>query len=444
MKREETWPHNLSALSVPLPQRNSPSFALIFLVLALVIGAGLFYYQRQLEEGLAVTGLNTQVSWGIYIVNFIFCIGLSAGGIAVSGLVHAFRIRELKPVALIAEILALTFLLMAAVSIILDLGHPERALFVLIHANPWSPLVWDATVINLYLFLCVALLWCSLRSDLAKLPPYIRLGRFLSWVAGSQTEEAREKNARLLRRLAVLSIPTALALHSVTAWILGLAKGQPGWNTAILAPLFIASALVSGIGVVILGAGVARRFFGMPLPKEVFETLGRYLFFLLPVLIYFLFSEFLTISYTGELSHQGVMEEILWGRFSGFFWFDMMVGILLPFFILAFFRTSMWAIQTASLLAVVGVLTERINILLPSLMRVDSLHGGATYVPSFPELMMVAAVYAMGLLFFCGFGYILGNLQEREQQVDALQGATSEFAPGNAALTLSSWAEKSR
>jgi hypothetical protein len=77
-------------------------------------------------------------------------------------------------------------------------------------------------------------------------------------------------------------------------------------------------------------------------------------------------------------------------------------------------------------------------------MRVDSLHGGATYVPSFPELMMVAAVYAMGLLFFCGFGCILGNLQEREQQADALQGATSEFAPGNATLTLSSWAEKSR
>ena len=74
MKREETWPHHLRALSVPLPQRNSPSFALIFLVLALVIGAGLFYYQRQLEEGLVVTGLNTQVSWGIYIVNFIFAL----------------------------------------------------------------------------------------------------------------------------------------------------------------------------------------------------------------------------------------------------------------------------------------------------------------------------------------------------------------------------------
>ena len=165
MKREETWPH-IRALSAPLPQRNSPFFGLVFLLLALVIGAGLFYYQRQLDEGLVVTGLNTQVSWGIYIVNFIFCIGLSAGGIAVSGLVHAFRIRELKPVALIAEILALSFLLMDAVSIILDLGHPERALFVLLYANPWSPLVWDATVITLYLLLCVccsgaacALIW---------------------------------------------------------------------------------------------------------------------------------------------------------------------------------------------------------------------------------------------------------------------------------------------
>ncbi len=428
MKREELWSQHMSSLSVTLPRRNTPSLALVFLILALVMGAGLFFYQRQLEEGLGVTGLNTQVSWGIYIVNFIFCIGLSAGGIAVSGLVHAFRIRELKPVALIGEILALSFLLMAAVSILLDLGHPERALFVLLHANPWSPLVWDATVITLYLLLCVALLWCSLRSDLEKVPSYVRLGPFLRWVAGSQTEEARERNQRLLRRLAILSIPAALALHSVTAWILGLAKGQPGWNTAILAPLFIASALVSGIGVVILGAGVVRRFFGVPLPREVFETLGRYLFFLLPVLIYFLFSEFLTISYTGELSHQGIMEEILWGRFSGFFWFDMLVGILIPFFLLAFFRLSQWAIQTASLLAVVGVLTERINILLPSLMRVDSLHGEATYLPSLPEITMVAAVYAMGLLFFCSFGKTLGHIKGTEPQAERAQ-RTSEFAP---------------
>ncbi len=405
----------MSSLYVPSPQRNATPVTLSFLLLAMAMGVGLFYYQRQLEEGLVVTGLNTQVSWGIYIVNFIFCIGLSAGGIAVSGLVHAFRIRELKPVALIAEVLALSFLLMAAVSIILDLGRPERALFVLLHANPWSPLVWDATVITLYLVLCVALLWCSLRSDLGKVPAGVQLGPFLRWVAGPRTETAREKNQRLLRRLSILSIPSALALHSVTAWILGLAKGQPGWNTAILAPLFIASALVSGIGVVILGAGAARRFFGLPLPNEVFESLARYLFFLLPVLIYFLLNEFLTISYTGELSHQSVMQEILWGRFSGFFWFDMLVGILIPFLLLAAFRSSLWAIHTAAFLSVVGVLAERINILLPSLMRVDSLHGEATYAPSLPELIMVGAVYAMGLLFFCGFAYVLGNLEERPQ-----------------------------
>ena len=391
--------------------RGSRFSPLVFFLLALVIAAGLFFYQRQLGEGLGITGLNTQVTWGIYIVNFIFCVGLSAGGIAVSGLVHAFRIRQLKPVALVAEVLALSFLLMAALCIVLDMGHPERAFFILLHANLTSPLLWDASVVTVYMVLCVALLWSSLRSELQELPAQLALGRVLSWIAGPRNEQARLQNQRLLRRLSLVSIPGALALHSVTAWILGLAKGQPGWNTAILAPLFIASALVSGIGVVILGAGAARRFFGLPIPREVIMTLGRYLFLLLPVLIYLLFSEFLTVSYSGGLSHQRVMQEIIWGRFAKFFWFDMVVGIIVPFFLLGFFKKYPWAVHTASLLAVVGVLAERVNILLPSLMRFDPLHADARYLPSVPEITMVCAVYGLGLLVFCGFGYTLGRIE---------------------------------
>lgn len=395
--------------------KGSLSF-LIFFSLAAVVFAGLLFYERQLDQGLAVTGLNSQVTWGIYIVNFIFCIGLSAGGIVVSALVHAFRIQKLKPVALIAEILALSFLLMAATCIILDLGHPERAFFVLIHSNLRSPLLWDVTVISLYLVLCVALLWCSLRAELQELTGEVHLGRLLRWVLGQRTESARRRNAVRLSRLSMISIPAAIALHSVTAWILGLAKGQPGWNTAILAPLFIASALVSGIGAVILGAAFARRLFGVSLPREIIEALGRYLFFLLPLLIYLLLSEFLTISYTGGLSHQRVMEEIVFGRFSAFFWFDMIVGILVPFFLLGLWRRSAFAIELASLLAVVGVLAERVNILLPSLMRLDPLRGEAAYVPSTAEITMVAAVYAMGFLLFCFFAYAVGRLGKEKPE----------------------------
>jgi molybdopterin-containing oxidoreductase family membrane subunit len=415
-----SWPEGRSS--------NRPFPKFIFLLLVLVVVVGLIHYVGQLKTGLVVTGLNSQVTWGIYIVNFIFCVGLSAGGISVSALVHAFRIEKLKPVALIAEILSLSFLVMAAACIILDMGRPDRAFFVLLHANPRSPLVWDVTVINIYLILCLALLWCSLRSDLQRLSRHVEttprgvstsmahpyeLGRFLSWIAGEQTESVHQRNERLLQRLSYVSIPVALALHSVTAWILGLAKGQPGWNTAILAPLFIVSALVSGIGVVILGAGAVRRFFAVPLPNDVTETLGRYLFFLLPVLIYFLFSEFITISYTGGLSHQRVMQEIIWGRFSRFLWFDVLVGIAIPFLLLGFYGRSQWSIQTASFLAVVGVLAERVNILLPSLMRFDPLRGEVSYMPTVKELTMVAAVYAMGALVFCIFGYTLGRLEHK-------------------------------
>jgi molybdopterin-containing oxidoreductase family membrane subunit len=120
-------------------------------------------YSRQFIGGLGVTGLNQPVFWGVYIANFIFCVGLSAGGIAVSALVHLLDKTEMKPVAIMAEVMAITFLVLAAMFIVMDLGEPTRAFYVLLNANPTSPLLWDVSVISSYLILCVSLLYFSAR-----------------------------------------------------------------------------------------------------------------------------------------------------------------------------------------------------------------------------------------------------------------------------------------
>lgn len=405
------------AVRVPTPQpetQRAPD-ARTFRWLALVLGAlvfwALYMYSTQFVRGLGVTGLNKPVFWGIYIANFIFCVGLSAGGIAVSALVHLLEREDMKPVAIMAEVLATSFLILAAAFIIMDLGQPTRFFYVFLSPNFSSPLLWDVTVITSYLLLCLALLYFSARGQLLR---YRAQGRWRPFVRlftlghTSLSPRALRWDRRFLRTLAIISIPGAVALHSVTAWILGLVKGQPGWNTPILAPLFIASALVSGLAGVILAALAGRRLFKLEVSDEVVQTLARYLLALIPVLLYLLFSEFLTVGYSGTPVHLQVFREILFGRFARIFWFDIIVGVLIPLALLALpWTRTPRGIALACLLVIVGVFAERTYVLLPSLMRPSLVPGLVAYHPTTVEWSLMAGAYAVGLMVFLGIMDVL-------------------------------------
>ncbi len=380
--------------------------------LILLIGLGLYTYSLQFVKGLGVTGLNKPVFWGLYIANFIFCVGLSAGGIAVSALVHILNKEEMKPIAIIAEILSLSFLILAALFIVLDMGQPTRLLYVFRNANFSSPLLWDVTVINSYLILCAALLFFSARAQVVKAasghPARLMVVRVLTLGYTDVSEASLKWDRRILKTLAIVSIPGAVALHSVTAWILGLVKGQPGWNTPILAPLFISSALASGLAGVIVAVWAGRRLFKIHIEDKIIFQLGTFLFLSIPVLAYLLFTEFLTVGYSGSPTHIQVLEEILWGRFARIFWFDTIVGILIPFVLLGlpWTRTPGW-IVVASLLVIVGVFAERTYLLLPSLMRGGPLDMTNSYSPTNIEWTMMVAAYSAGLLLFLLAGRLI-------------------------------------
>lgn len=408
-----------------LARRRLPLWAAGVLALILAVGWAVYVYSLQFRQGLGITGLNRPVYWGLYIANFIFAVGLSAGGIAVSALVHLLEREDLKPVAILAEVLAICFLVLAALFILMDLGQPTRLFYVILYPHPSSPLLWDVIVITSYLLLCAALLYFSARVEVIR-----RRGgegrwrwavRVVTLGHTSLSARARKWDQWALRALAMVSIPGAVALHSVTAWILGLVKGQPGWNTPILAPLFVSSALVSGLAAVILAVVLGRRLFAVTVDDEAIQTLGRYLLFLLPVLLYLLFSEFLTVGYSGTPTHLEVFREVLWGRFAAIFWFDVVVGAVIPLVLLGLPATRTPAgIGLASFLVVVGVLAERTYLLLPSLMRPSPFGGGGTvYVPSAAEWSLVAGAYALGLLVFLAVTGLIFGVRAREARVAA-------------------------
>ena len=397
------------------------------LALGLLVAWAAYMYATQFANGLGVTGLNRPVFWGIYIANFIFCVGLSAGGIAVSALVHLLERQDMKPVAIMAEVMATSLLALAGTFIIIDLGQPTRLLFVFRSPNFSSPLLWDVTAISSYMLLCLALLYFSARSVLIEQRSRGKwrwLVRVFTLGHMSLSERARRWDHRLLRTLAIISIPGAVALHSVTAWILGLVKGQPGWNTPILAPLFIASALVSGLAGVLLAVIAGRKLFKLEVAQDVVLSLARYLLALIPVLAYLLFSEFLTVGYSGTPVHLQVLHEILFGRFARIFWFDIIVGVVIPVGLLGlpWTRNSTRAIALACGLVIVGVFAERTYVLLPSLMRPALGPGVAAYGPTAVEWSIMAGAYALGLLLFTAlmallFGFRFEGLPVRARYV---------------------------
>lgn len=321
--------------------RFGPIYVFAVVAAAAVAGYALFIWaDRQLRIGLGVTGMNAPMYWGAYIVNFVFFVGLSAGGIIVSGLVHALRMERYRPVARIAEVIAILCILMAAIFITTDIGRPDR-LWHLVRYGRWqSPLIWDVIIVNAYLLMALALGYFSTRADIVKcmraMPARAGLYRLLALGYTDDSPEALRRDQVILRVLAFASIPTAVLLHSITAWIMGLAKATPGWHTALLAPVFVGSALVSGLALVTFVSFASQRLFRSQVSDETVAALGRLILLAIPLLGYFLFSEFLTVVYAKEVSPNAFFTELIDGGYAIFFWFDLLVGLVTPLLMLGY------------------------------------------------------------------------------------------------------------
>ncbi len=379
-------------------ERLGPGYPVVVLGLLALVGWGAGVYgTRQWRIGLWVTGMNTPAYWGLYIVNFVFFIGLSAGGILVAALVHAAGIERFRPVARIAEILAISCLLLATVFVLLDLGRPDRVHHLLLYGRLGSPLVWDVVVITIYLTISMALGYFSTRADLVRcmhaLPRRRTLYRLLALGDTDLSPRALTRDRRILRVLALASIPAAVTLHSVTAWILGLVKARPGWHTALIAPLFVVSAMVSGLALVIVAVVVSRRAFRLAIEARVVRELGVLLAFLIPVLGYFLFAELLTVVYAGEPASLAVFREMMVGRYAPVFWFNLLVGLVLPLLVLLN-PPRRWVLAGSAVTTVA---------LVPLLQRLDVASPGWLPAPppqlglAVPGWVAYPALWALGL-----------------------------------------------
>lgn len=387
-------------------------------VLIIVMAAGIAAFAYQFANGLEVTGLRNTMMWGNYILFFMFFVGLSAGGLIVASAGRLFGVSAFKPITRLAVVEATVAVMLAGIFIVPDLGRPERVLNLVLHPNPTSPMVWDITIVVAYTLLSASYVWLYTREDLA---------RRKSWLAFGTGTTAREhaRDERIKAALAWVALPAAILLHSITAWIFGLQISRTFWYSAIMAPLFIASALVSGLSLVILLALLLRRFRRIDFDDRLVAYLGGLLAVFVVVEGFFVGSEFLTAAYPGVPEDLSPITRLLFGPYAPLFWTEVLVGLAIPFAILVVkaWRARPALVAAASVLGVFGIFVHRLNLLLNGLsyvpialppgVGIGTAQDGASfatyhwYVPTAIEWLIVLGVLAFGALLFTLAGIYL-------------------------------------
>jgi molybdopterin-containing oxidoreductase family membrane subunit len=366
-----------------------------------LMGLGFAAWLYQLGNGLTVTGMNNVVSWGLYIIAFMYFVGLSAGGLIMVAGAHLAGIQQFRPLARLAVILSGAAVVVAALFLLPDLGHPERAYHVLIGGQFYSPLVWDVIVISTFIIIAAVDLWLLSRPR--------------------QSEPA-------LTVIAIVSLPAAILLASVDAWIFGLLVARPFWNSPLLAPLFVSSALVSGLALLLVVTLTLRKLDVLKVEQEVLSLLAKLMAWFIAIDLFFLFAEVLTAITSNVSDHKDQTLLLLNGNLAPFFWPEVILGGVVPFTILALPQTRQRSglLAVAGALALGGILLKRINIMMASMsLPLIDLAPGQTigryvepghefwlrlgeYAPTWVEWSVAAGIVAFGaLLVTLGVRYLV-------------------------------------
>ena len=311
-------------------------------VLLVLIGWGAVMYIRQVFLGLGVTGMGRPVYWSLYIVDFVFFIGISHAGTLISAILRVTGAEWRRPITRVAEAITTFALIVGSLQILIDMGRIDRLPFTFIFGRLQSPIMWDIISVTLYLLGSVTYLYLPLMPDLAiirdNLPPGVpewrrKLYEILS-LGWRGTREQWVRLEKAIATMAVIIIPIAVSVHSIISWILATTL-QPGWHSTIFGPYFVIGAIFSGIGALFIAMTVIRKLLGLEkyIAEKQYRNLGFIFITMNAVWFYFTFAENLGIA-TGQQTYEmPILATKLWGEFAPSFWL-MVACMAVAFWIL--------------------------------------------------------------------------------------------------------------
>jgi Ni/Fe-hydrogenase subunit HybB-like protein len=284
-----------------------------------VILIGVLSYLRQLSVGLGVTGLSRDVTWGFYIAQFTFLVGVAASAVMVVLPYYLHDFKAFAKMTILGEFLAISAVIMCVLFIFVDMGQPGRVVNVLLYPTPHSLMFWDMTVLMGYLVLNVVISHVTLNAERSGVAP-----------------------PRWIRPVIILSIPWAISIHTVTAFLYSGLAARPFWMTAILAPRFLASAFASGPALLILMALMLRKLTGFDPGQRALGKLAVIAAYAMVANVFFILMEVFTAFYSNIPEHM-LHFRFLFGGLEG-------QATLVPW---------MWASATLAVLALVLLVNPR-------------------------------------------------------------------------------------
>ncbi|MDQ2179920.1 NrfD/PsrC family molybdoenzyme membrane anchor subunit [Marinifilum sp. D714] len=381
-----------------------------FLTVSLIIC--LYYYYQQLRNGLGVTGLHDYVSWGIYISNFVFFVATSLIGMLVSSVLGMMKVDWVRPVARIAELVAVAFAMVAGLIIITDMGRPDRLLNVFIHGRVQSPIVWDIAVVVTYVAISALLLYIPMLPDIAlcrdklnNVPKWQqKMYKSLSLGWNNTAKQFRLMN-RYTRMLLVLIIPIALSIHTVTSWLFAMTL-RSGWDSPIFGPYFVSGAFVAGCAAVIIAMYFFRNNYKLKnyITADHFDRMGKLLVLVALVYVYFNINEIIVPGYKANTADAKHVHEMLYGHDSVMFWLVQLGGLVIPFLLILFkpMRKPL-PLTLISVIVLAGAWFKRVLIVVPTQLApyypIQNVPEGWTgYTPTTPEIAITVASFILVLM----------------------------------------------
>jgi Ni/Fe-hydrogenase subunit HybB-like protein len=386
-----------------------------FLLAVIIVGAVAYY--QQLRKGLVVTDMRDFTSWGIYISNFVFFVAISLVGSLVSAILKLTNVAWRTPLVRISEIIAVAAITFAAIIIIVDMGRPDRFWHLFVYGRIQSPIIWDVIVISTYFVISFLLLYIPLLPDIAICRDVTSASskwkkRFYTILAlnWEGTKKQYSIMNKCIRILAVLVIPLALAIHTVTSWLFATTY-RAGWDSSNFGPYFVSGAFMVGCAGVIAVMYVLRNHY--KLQKYIttlhFNNMGKLLVLLSLIYLYFNINEYLVPGFKMKTVEGEQLYALFRGDYAPMFWSVQIFGMILPIIVLLFKKgRKPLPIFIVSIFVVVGAWFKRFLIVTPTLLhpfipiqRVpESWHH---YVPTWQEWSITSASLAGALLVITVF-----------------------------------------
>ena len=352
-------------------------------ILTVVALVGLYAWSQQLVHGLVTTGMTDQVSWGLYIANFTYLVGLAAAAAMLVIPVYIYRNMHLHDVVIFGELLAVAVIIMCLLFVTVDLGPPDRFLHIFWRFNfPLSMLTWDVIALNGYLLLnlhiCGYLLYCAY------------CGRSPSKV--------------FYVPFVFIAIVWAVSIHTVTAFLYVGLGGRPFWNSAIIAPRFLASAFAAGPALIILTLQIVRRYTAHRVSDDALLTLRRIVQVAMIINIFLLGCEVFTEFYT-DSAHVASARYLYFGLHGRaalvpWIWTAIAFNLLATLLLVLPASRGLRLLNVACVLAIVGIWIEKgMGLIVPAFVPTQ-LGELVEYVPTMREVLVCLGIWAFGLLLY--------------------------------------------